>query len=370
MAGFSYLYAASFRPAGTGGGIYGFRWRLRGKRLEPLGKVSTGIENPLCQLVSPDGRYLYVADCTADWRSGGAVYSHRIDPASGGLETCGAVDSAGLIPVSLTVAGDGRNVFVANCGPYAASDDGRTVAVFPVKPQGILGPAKTIQQHRGSSADPQRQTSAHPHGVTIDPDNGYAWVPDLGTDSIWCYAYHAALGALLLEPERTVQLTANSGPRTLKFHPNGKFAYLINELASTLVSYAYIDSQLHERQLQSTLAAADAAADGAADQERHAADMVVHPNGGSLYVSNRAQHTITAFKLNPETGDACCIGHVDSQGRAPRGMVLDASGGYLLVGNEDSGSIQGFRIVENGTLKSIGALAEMPGPACLTFAPA
>jgi len=207
------------------------------------------------------------------------------------LETCGAVDSAGLIPVSLTLAGDGRNVFVANCGPYAASDDGRTVAVFPVKPQGILGPAKTIQQHRGSSADPQRQTSAHPHGVTIDPGNGYAWAPDLGTDSIWCYAYHAALGALLLEPERTVQLTANRGPRTLKFHPNGKFAYLINELAS-------------------------------------------------------------------------------SQGRAPRGMVLDASGGYLLVGNEDSGSIQGFRIAENGTLKSIGALAEMPGPTCLTFAPA
>lgn len=355
----SFLYVCSFRPAGSGGGIHGFRWRSRGNHLEPLGVVSRGIDNPLAQTVSANGHHLYVADCTADWRSGGAIYSHRIDPLSGRLETCGAVDSAGLIPVFLILSHDGRNLFVANCGPFAPNDDGRTVAVFPVKADGVLGPAKTIQQHLGTSGDPERQNSAHPHCVAIAPDNHRVWVPDLGTDSIWCYDYDPRLGALMVNPARTVDIARGSGPRMLKFHPDGHTAYLVNEMANTLITYRYENGQLNAQQSQTTLMPGQ--------QDRNAADLLIHPQGHALYVSNRRVHCISIFSLEPGTGLATLIGQVDSGGDTPRGMTLDERGRFLLAGNESTDSIHGFRIAEDGALQSIGRLAEMPGPACLNF---
>ena len=230
-----YLYAASFNPSGSGGSIHGFGWNARTGSMKPLGTVGQGVENPLCLLACPAGQYLHVGDCTADWRSGGALRSHRINPLNGTLELIGSVDSAGQIPVSLTLAANGANLLVANCGPFDASTEGCTVAVLPVKNGGRLGPAKTVQQHTGIGTDPQRQTSPHPHCVALDLANRYAWVPDLGTDSIWCYAYDAHLGALLLQPDRSIAVTAGSGPRLLRFHPRGDSAYLINAIANTLV---------------------------------------------------------------------------------------------------------------------------------------
>jgi 6-phosphogluconolactonase len=233
------------------------------------------------------------------------------------------------------------------------------VAVLPVKAHGQLGQAKTVQQHTGASADPQRQTSPHPHCIALDPENRYAWVPDLGTDSIWCYAYDPVLGALLHQPERTVRLPPGSGPRLLKFHPDGVHAYLLNEIANTLVSYRYHDYQLQEIEQQSTLSPGL--------EERNSADLQIHHSGRSLYVSNRTQHSISVFSINCTTGAAKLIQQVQAGGQVPRSMAQDPTGRTLLVGNEADDSIEGFRIAAGGELQPLGCVAEMPGPASLIF---
>ena len=354
-----YVYAASFDPAGDGEGIYGFRWLPHRRKLEPLGVVAAGVANPLCLVVSPCQEYLYVGDCTSDWRSGGAVFAYRIDPATGALEARNVVDSAGIIPVYLSIADDGRHVLVANCGPFAAGNEGRTVAVFPVKAKGLLGPAKTVQQHEGTSVDPERQTSPHPHCIALDPENKYVWVPDLGTDSIWCYSYDRRLGGLLHLSDKTVHVPQNSGPRVMKFHPSGEFAYLLNEIANTVMTYRYESGSLTQLQILPALPR-DV-------EDRNAADLVIHPGGRHLYTSNRQQNCISVFNINAASGELTLKDQVSTQGALPRGIALDKSGAFLLAGNEATDTIQGFRVGNDGGLADLGTFAEMPGPACLTF---
>lgn len=355
----AFVYAASFCPSGNSDGVYGFRWLAGRRRLETIGVAGNGVENPLCLETDPTNRHLYVGDCRARWQNGGSISAYGINPVTGELDPRNSVASAGVIPVFLQVTSDGRNILAANCGPFAAGCEGRTVAVFPLKKHGHLGPAKTIHQHEGTSVDPERQTSPHPHCIAVDPASQYVWVPDLGTDSIWCYAYDESLGALLHQPQRTVHVPANSGPRLLKFHPNGNFAYLINEIASTVIVYRYRAGKLDELQ---TLAVLPGDL-----EERNASDLIIHPNGCYLYTTNRSQDCISVFDIDCETGIASLRGQIRTQGKAPRGIALDRRGRFLLAGNEGAGTVQGFQILEDGALTDLGVLAEMPGPACLKF---
>ncbi len=354
----SFVYAASFDASGRGAGVLGFRWLPRGRRLEALGTVSRVVENPLSLVATSAGNCLYVADCTTDWRSGGAIYAHTVDRRTGQLTVTSVAESGGLIPVHLALAADERNLLAANCGPFAPDNEGRSVAVFPIKRGGAIGPAKTVKQQHGASADPVRQTSSHPHCIALDPDNRHVWVPDLGTDSLWCYRYDSRLGALLHDADKTVNVEPISGPRMLKFHPSGAWAYLLNEIAGTLVSFRYSAGTFAQIEVSATLPEGRS--------EHNAADLIVHPKGATLYTSSRDAHCVSTFRIDPTTGAASLQAHTDCGGEVPRGMALDATGRVLLVGNERSDTITGFQVREDGRLAPLGTLAELPGPACLS----
>ena len=85
----------------------------------------------------------------------------------------------------------------------------------------------------GHGANAERQEAPHTHCTTVSPDNRYVLINDLGLDRI--SVYH-------LDPA-TAQLTATTrpftrrcpvGPRSFTFHPVGKWAYSLNEVANTV----------------------------------------------------------------------------------------------------------------------------------------
>jgi 6-phosphogluconolactonase len=61
---------------------------------------------------------------------------------------------------------------------------------------GALRPPSSVVEHKGSSVNPDRQKRPHAHAVQLDPENRFAYVPDLGIDRVMIYRFDGERGAL------------------------------------------------------------------------------------------------------------------------------------------------------------------------------
>jgi len=233
--------------------------------------------------------------------------------------------------------------------------------MFPIQRDGRLGPASTVIRHSGSSIHPERQTGPHAHCILPDPTNRFAIVTDLGLDKILIYRMDLKAGKLHKHGEVDVQ--AGAGPRHLTFHPNGRYAYLINELNTTLVGYRYhVDAGKFE-ELQ-TVPAQPEDFNG----ENLCADVHVSPNGKYLYASNRGHDSIVCFLIDEKTGRLTYQSHTPTEGREPRNFAISPDGTFLLVANQKTNNIITFKIdPASGQLLKTKHHVEVSMPVCLKF---
>ncbi len=330
-------------------GIFVFDWD--GGDSPQLRSAVAGLPNPSFLALHPAGRFLYVVSETDD----GAVSAFAVDADAGTLRFLNQQSSAGRGPCHLTVDAAGRFVLVAN---YA----GGSAAVLPIRADGALAPACDVVQHHGTSAHPQRQAGPHPHSVTLDPANRFALIADLGLDRVMIYRFDAARGSLVAHTPPFVPLRAGAGPRHFAFHPNGRYAYVINELDNTIAVFDYDPSAgaLREKQIVAALPAGYV-------NESFCADIHVVPAGRFLYASNRGHDSLVGFAI---AGDGCLQDpwHTPTGGRWPRNFALDPSGCHLWVANQHSDTITCFLVdAASGRLTLTGQLS-VPQPACIVFA--
>jgi 6-phosphogluconolactonase len=209
----------------------------------------------------------------------------------------------------------------------------------------------------------ERQQGPHPHQVAISPDNRFVLVPDLGLDHIRVYGLDSAKGALTPGDPAFVQVEPGSGPRHLVFHPNGRFAYLINELKSTVTVFAYDAGNGRLNTLQ-TIPALPKSFTGTST----AAEIAVDRGGNYLYASNRGADDVAIFAIDARRGTLSLVGHVPTQGKDPRNFSIDPTGNYLLAANQTANNIVLFRLnPKTGGLTAAGAPLDVPAPVCLTF---
>lgn len=349
----------------TGGdseGIYVFRMnpangRLRNRRL------AAATSSPSFLALSPDRKFLYAANETGEWkgRQGtGGVTGFAIDPASGLLKELNDQPSGGGAPCHLVVDPSGRNVLVAN---YS----GGNASVFPVLDGGLLGAATGFMQHAGSSANPGRQEAPHAHSINLDPAARFAVVADLGLDRLMSYRFDAAAGTISPNETPSARVAAGSGPRHFSFHPDGRTAYVINEMAMTVTAFRYDAGKgtLHEIQSISTLGDSPTA-DGYST-----AHVEAHPSGRFLYGSNRGHNSIVVYAIDPQGGTLRHLENVPTQGRTPRNFGISPDGRFLVAANQDSNDLVVFAIDQDaGTLKPVGKPVPCPRPVCVRFVPA
>lgn len=337
-------------------GIYIYKLNLDSGTLKNYKTVKNIVE-PSFLTIDKDKKYLYAVNETAEYegKKSGAVSAFAIDQKNGDLRFLNKQPSLGGAPCHISVSDNGRFVLVAN---YL----GGNVAVFPVETSGRLGAAIDLEQHSGSGPNKARQEAAHAHSVILDKNNRFAFVNDLGIDKVMIYKFDDKNGKL--EPNAAqafYQTKAGAGPRHFKFHPNGKFAFVINELDMTITSLAYDEASgtLKEIQTAPTLSANFSGANTCAD-------IHVSPNGKFLYGSNRGHDSIVSYKIDEKTGRLDFVEHVSTQGKTPRNFAIDPTGKFLLAANQNSDSIVVFRIDEtNGKLQATGNKVTVPSPVCL-----
>ncbi|MCA9172104.1 MAG: lactonase family protein, partial [Planctomycetales bacterium] len=213
--------------------------------------LAAATADPSFLAIHPSGQRLYAVGETAEFenQATGFVRGFNIDAATGKLSPLNSQRSEGVAPCHLTLDKTGRTVLVANYGSG-------TVASIRIDEDGNLGDVISTHQHSGTSANARRQEGPHAHSINLDAANQFAFAADLGVDKIFAYRFDAASGRLdSADAPAPIQVAAGSGPRHFAFHPSGKFAYVINELASTLIAFSYNAEAgvLHALETHSTL---------------------------------------------------------------------------------------------------------------------
>jgi 6-phosphogluconolactonase len=211
--------------------------------------------------------------------------------------------------------------------------------------------------------DKQRQAGPHAHWIATSPDNRFALAADLGLDDVLVYKLDYEKGTLTSNTPPYVQVKPGSGPRHFAFHPNGKFGYLLTEMATTVTAFSY-DAKKGALTAIQTVPTLPKGYSGPTE----AAEIAVHPSGKFLYASNRAGvDTITSFSIDAK-GMLKETGQVSTKGKTPRNFAIDPTGAYLLAANEDSGNVVVFKIeAATGVLTPTGEEAKVSAPVSLAF---
>lgn len=325
-----------------------------GKLSEPLLVAMT--RNPSFLAIHPSQRFLYAVGEfeTLGGKSGGGVSAFAIDKPTGKLTLLNQQPSQGAGPCHITLDKEGKNALVANYG-------GGSVAALPIQADGKLAAPSAFIQHQGSSVNPQRQKEPHAHSINLDAGNHFAFAADLGLDKVLVYRFDGSRGTLTPNDPPAGMVAPGSGPRHFAFHPNGRFAYVINELLNTVVAFAYDADKGSLREVQSITTLPEDF-----KGRSYTAEVQVHPSGKFLYGSNRGHDSIVAYSIDQETGKLTYAGHQASDIKEPRNFAMDPTGAYLLVGNQKSDSIVVFRIDQaTGKLEATGNKVGVPTPVCL-----
>lgn len=338
-------------------GIYAYRFDAASSELTPLG-VAAETTNPSFLAIDPSRRFLYAVNEVPKYKGGnsGAVSAFAIDRQTGKLSLLNEVASRGADPCYIAFDKAGKYALVAN---YT----GGSVAVFPIRDDGHIGESSAFVQHVGSSVNHERQEGPHAHWIETTPDNRFALAVDLGLDELLVYRFDAKAGSLTANDPPHAKLDPGAGPRHLAFHPNGKFAYVVNELQSSITAFSYDPSRgaLHALKTVSTLPKGFSGSNDTAE-------IRVHPSGKFLFASNRGHDSIAVFSIDSHTGTLTLVDHFPTQGKTPRNFEIDPTGSLLFVANQDTSNIVVFRIDPNsGRLTPTGQTLHVPSPVCLKF---
>jgi 6-phosphogluconolactonase len=245
---------------------------------------------------------------------------------------------------------------------------GGSVAAFGLREDGQLLARRQLLEHQGAAgvvAD--RQAGPHPHWVGFTPEGNWALVPDLGLDQVLRHRLRPDQERPL-EPAAAMQLHPGAGPRHMKFHPNGRWAYVLNELDLTVTQAVYTAAtgQLEGVGHWPTLTAEQLAA----QSFNSAAEIRMHPTGKWLYTSNRGHDSISVFRIDPYSGHLERIQVEPMRGATPRNFNLDPSGRWLLAAGQDSDTLSCFEIDSaTGRLRYQHQIVQVPSPICVLFEP-
>jgi len=340
-------------------GIYASRLDAATGKLTPPELVAE-TTSPSFLAVSPNAKFLYAANEVPKFegKDGGAVSAFAIDTATGKLTALNQKSSGGAGPCHLVVDATGKTVLVANYG-------GGSVKALPVKPDGSLDDGGTFIQHQGSSINEGRQSSPHGHAIVTDPANRFALACDLGLDKVMIYKLDPAKAGLAPNELPYGSVPPGSGPRHIAFRPDGKFAYVINEMSCTVTAFAFDG----KRGALQTIETVSSLPKGESVQRSFStAEIEMHPSGNFVYGSNRGHDTVAVFAIDPKLGRLTPVEHVSTKGKIPRSFGIDPTGSWLLAANQNSDTVVAFAIdSKTGKLSPTGQELQVGTPVCVKF---
>jgi 6-phosphogluconolactonase len=344
-----------------------------GQLSEP--KLVAEVGSPSFLAISPNGKCLYaVGETPADGTSKkeGSVFAYQIDAKTGDLTKLNSLTTGGDGPCHVSVNRTGQFVLEANYNSGSS-------ALFKVNADGSLEKRTDFRQHEGNSVNKSRQAGPHAHCTMFQTSGGkeFAYVVDLGLDKVFSYQLDESKGELIPTNPAFVKVPDGSGPRHIAFNvPAGK-AYVCGEMSSTLITLRrygdggvlemYGTNGLGERK-DAVVSTLPQDTSKEVRQRNSTAEVLVHPDGGHVLVSNRGHDSIAVFKVNADSTTP--TGHIASAGdreiRTPRNFNIDPTGKWVLIASLDGGTVRVAQWDgESGKLTDSKAIVKKP--MCIKF---
>jgi 6-phosphogluconolactonase len=348
------LYVGTYSVRGSQG-IYAYSFN-RVKQTLTLLQTVPSLESPSFITVHPTQKYLYsVNRGKADIADqGGSVSAYGIDPATGRLSGLNNKSSYGDGPCYVEVDKTGKYIFISHYGEG-------NLTVLSLFKDGLVGSVSDAKKYTGSGVHPERQQSPHIHSTVVSPDNKFVYVMDLGTDKIYIYDFNSDSGTLSPAATPEVTVIPGAGPRHLALHPSGNFAYLVEELTSTVGVFSVDKTSGALTVLQDSVKSLPENF----TEKNTGADIHTDISGKYLYMSNRGANVLSIYTIG-ENGTITLTGHQSTNGKVPRNFLIDPKGQYLFAANQDSDTINIFKInAKTGKLTEVGKPVKVPSPVCL-----
>jgi 6-phosphogluconolactonase (cycloisomerase 2 family) len=311
-----------------------------------------GLENPSYLAFDRDRKFLYTVH--GDMQ---AVSAFKVDPSAGTLTFINERGCGGKNPVHLVPDVTNKFMIVAN---YASG----SVGVLPINADGSLGQLGDVAKLPGQPGPHKtQQQSLHPHMIAYDRAEKFIAVPDKGGDQVCVYRFDASTGKMVANDPPRVKSREGAGPRHIVFHPTKSFAYLVNELDSTIGVYAYDANKEVLKPLQ-ILPATPSSFTG----DNTSAGIAIAPSGKFVYMSNRGHDSIAIYAVNETSGLLSSVGWESTRGGGPRFFTLDPSGQLLYAANELTDTVVTFRVDgRTGKLTPTGQVIQTGSPTCVVF---
>lgn len=280
------VFFGSFNRDKLKEGIYVYELDIVKGKLHKKSSLS-GILNPSFLTLSSDGKHLF-ASTESKTKNAGSVSSFLVDSNYSKISFINSQKSGGENPVYLALHSSGDWLINGN---YTES----SVSVFPIGEEGKILPFVQNLQFKEGSSNKDRQEKFHIHSTVFAPDFCYVFAADLGADKIRLFRFRKDLIEPLQEFAKPfVTASLGSGPRHLKFHPNGNFAYCIEEMAGAISVYKYQNGDLVQIQRIETHP------ENLKDNFE-SSDVHISPDGKFLYASNRgSENNIAIFSVNAD----------------------------------------------------------------------
>jgi 6-phosphogluconolactonase (cycloisomerase 2 family) len=347
------MYVGSFttKDRGHGEGLSVYQ-RNRDSDRWTLIQLLKDFADPSFLIVDRAGRHLYSAH-----GDGTQVTAYRVDQTTGRLTVLNQQPTGGTNGVHVAIDATGRFLALAN---YATG----SLALFPINPDGSLGPLSDLAMTTGDPG-PHRtqQDRSHPHHCPFDRSGRFIVVPDKGLDRVFVYRLDTARGKVVVGDPPSVKSRAGAAPRHVDFHPTRPLAYVINELDSTITTYQFDPERglLKALQIAPTLPSTYTG-------DNTAAEIVVAASGRFVYGSNRGHNSIAIFAVDNQTGMLNSVGWESTQGETPRFFALDHSGTHLYAANQTSDTIVIFNVNQaTGALTPAGDTIRVKTPTTIVF---
>ncbi|ADB41692.1 lactonase family protein [Spirosoma linguale] len=347
------MYVGTYSVRGSEG-IYVFEFDRKAGTMQPIQSISNG-KSPSFLAIHPSGKYLYSVNEGADKLGGVSAYT--IDKATGKLTYMNAQSTLGAGPCHVSVDQTGKTAFVSNYG-------GGSLAVLPINADGSLAAPSDSVQDVGTGPNTARQDKAHMHSATLAPDNRFVYVADLTTDKVNIFDVDTKSSTVKPASTPYASVKPGSGPRHFTFHPNGKYAYLVEELTSTVAVFSRNPKTGALTLLDDNIKTLP---DGFSGQNT-SADIHIDPSGKFLYFSNRGANTLAIFSIGND-GRLTKVGDQPTEGKTPRNFLIDPKGDFVFVGHQDTDNITIFkRDKKTGLLTYTGQSVKVPAAVCILMA--
>lgn len=341
---------------GESKGIYHTTLDTETGKLGPV-TLAAEIANPGFLTLHPTAPRLYSIGAV----DGNPVVATFAIESSGGdtaLRRLGVVEIPDGGAAHLTTDRQGKVVLTAQ---YGAGSTG----LFALDEELVASRHLQTAKHTGGSKVVEgRQDKPHAHWAGTSPDNRFAFVPDLGMDKV--VIYRLELGEKpSLTPHGFGETPPGGGPRHMKFHPDGKHIYVLNELelSVTVFDYDPAEGTMSAVQTIPTVPAEEKAKESFIS----ASEIRVHPSGRFVYAANRGHDTITAFSVGKD-GKLTLVEREPVRGSWPRNFNIDPTGNWLLAAGRDSNTLAVFAIdPSTGELRYTRTMADVPTCICVEF---